>query len=60
MDIGLDVHKRTITSCVKDDGRQGSLARQDFRHAPRSGSLDEDAAATVERDPCSAAGSMIT
>ena len=38
--IGLDVHKKTISYCVKDGG-------VDTRHAIDPGHVDEDASTTV-------------
>ena len=46
--IGLDVHKRKISYCVKE-AVAGFTPRIDFRHAPGAGPLDAIAAAAVER-----------
>ena len=47
--IGLDVHKKTISYCVKDSERAGPAGRQDRSHARRTGQLDEDSSSTLER-----------
>ncbi len=47
--IGLDVHKRTISYCVKDGS--GKIYAEGSIPATRTGSgpLDEDSAAAVDR-----------
>ena len=46
--IGLDVHKRKISCCVKEQQWQDSHRRVDFRHRCGSRPLDEKASAAVE------------
>ena len=46
--IGLDVHKRTISYCVKDSSGKIHTEGGDFRPHVGSGPLDEDAAATLD------------
>ena len=40
--IGLDVHKKTMSYCVRGWERAGPAGRQDRSHARRPGQLDED------------------
>ena len=46
--IGLDVHKKTISYCVKDASGQVSSRRQDGSNATGSGRLDEDPSAALD------------
>jgi hypothetical protein len=47
--IRLDVHKKTISYCVKDAGRPGSRGRQARVDTARTGLLDQDTS-TAEND----------
>jgi hypothetical protein len=44
--IGLDVHMRTISDCVKDTGYGRRFSSS---HRLRSGSMDENTSAAVDR-----------
>ena len=61
--IGLDVHKKTISYCVKDGSGQIHAEGTDSRHTFGSGPLDENPAAAVDarrwKPRCSPAGSTI-
>ena len=46
--IGLDVHKRTISYCVKDISGKIHAAGSDSRYTFRPGSLAEDSASSVD------------
>ena len=49
--IGLDVHKKTISYCVKDAAGRVQPRGQDRINAPRTGRMDSDyAAAPHDRD----------
>ena len=47
--IGLDVHKRKISYCVKDGSGRIHSEGLDFRHTSGPGPLDAIASAAVER-----------
>jgi hypothetical protein len=47
--IGLDVHKKTISYCVKRREWRGATGRQDRINPIRAGLLDENAASAVDR-----------
>ena len=47
--IGLDVHKKTISYCVKDASGQVHREGKIGRHALGTGRLDEDSSATLDR-----------
>ena len=47
--IGLDVHKKTISYCVKDASGQVLREGKIRSYARRTGQLDEDSSSTLER-----------
>jgi hypothetical protein len=47
--IGLDVHKKTISYCVKDASGRNTGGRQDRGDPARAGLSDEDSASAVDR-----------